>query len=115
MATKTWLPVATNYTDNNVQLQQRQHISHLRVFKKLLVLRQNPTFADGTLNLKALNDDILVYTRELSGNANADIFVVVLNLGLKAQPLELQNVFPTLPEKLEVVVTSVNSKLLITG
>lgn len=115
MATKTWLPVAANYTANNVKLQQRNPISNLRVFKKLLLLRKNPTFADGSLNLKAVNDDVLVYTRELVNNAKADIFVVVLNLGLKVQPIELQSIFPTLPTKLEVVLTSVNSKLLVTG
>lgn len=115
MATKTWLPVAANYTANNVKLQQRQLVSNLRVFKKLLLLRKNPTFADGALNLKALNDDVLVYTRELTNNAKADIFVVVLNFGLKVQPIALQSVFPTLPAKLEVVVTSANSKLLVTG
>lgn len=115
MATKTWLPVASNYTENNVKLQKQQLISHLRVFKKLLLLRKNPTLADGTLDLKAVNDDILVYTRELKNNAKADIFVVVLNLGLNVQRIELRNLFPTLPEKLEVVATSVNSKLLLTG
>lgn len=115
VSTKTWLPVADNYTANNVKLQQSKHTSHLKVFKKLLLLRKNPTFADGELNLKALDDDLLVYTRELKSNSKADIFVVVLNLGLEVKPIELQKVFPTLPEKLEVVVTSINSKLLVTG
>lgn len=115
MGSKTWLPVASNYTDSNVQLQQRELISHLRIFQKLMLLRKNPTLADGTLNLKALDDDILVYTRALENDAKADIFVVVLNLGLKVQRLALRDIFPILPAKLEVVVTSVNSKLLVTG
>lgn len=113
--TKTWLPVAANYTENNVKLQKHQLNTHWRVFKKLLLLRQNPTFLDGALNVKAVNDDILVYTRELTNNTTADKFVIVLNLGLNVQTVPLRTLFPTLTEKLEVVLTSVNSKLLVIG
>lgn len=114
-SSKTWLPVAANYTLNNVKLQQSQAFSHLKVFKKLLTLRKNPAFEFGDLEIQALDDDLLVYKRELKSNADGDIFVIVLNLGLTAKPVELQTIYPNLPNKLEVVLTSVQSKLLITG
>lgn len=50
-AAKTWLPVAQNYTINNVQLQTQQLHSHLKVFKSLLRLRQHPTMQYGQISM----------------------------------------------------------------
>lgn len=49
-AAKTWLPVAQNYTLNNVQLQTQQLHSHLKVFKSLLKLRHHPTMQYGQIS-----------------------------------------------------------------
>lgn len=109
-ANKTWLPVAQNYTLNNVKLQTKKTFSHLKIFQKLVRLRNNPTLADGDLKLEALDDDLLVYTRELKDNKNAELFVIVLNLGKKTQVVDLKAKFRSdLPNRLEIIVTSVES------
>ena len=47
---KTWLPLAKNYTSNNIELQKTQPQSHLKVFKSLLELREHPTMRYGQLS-----------------------------------------------------------------
>lgn len=114
-ANTTWLPLALNYTKCNVQLQEKQPLSHLKVFQRLQQLRKNPTLAEGELNLIAIDDDLLVYTRIQKNNPKADQFVIVLNLGLKTKTINLKKTFAALPEKLTVEVTSISSKLLRKG
>lgn len=50
-AEKTWLPVAANYTTNNVAVQDGQVRSHLKVFKSLLTLKKHPTMHYGQLSM----------------------------------------------------------------
>lgn len=108
---KPWLPVAKNYTINNVELQMLQEISHLKVFQKLVSLRQSPVFKYGSLTMKSTNDGkVLVYKREIANDPNADIFVIVLNLsnGMVVKT-DLKSTLRGLPEKMEVVVSSVHT------
>lgn len=114
-AQKTWLPVATNYTENNVKLQKSQILSHLKVFRKLITLRQNPTFKYGSLQIQAVNDDVLIYKREIDGKADATIYVVLLNLGTSYRPVELNSIFKQLPRQMRVVAASIHSETLVIG
>lgn len=57
MVSKTWLTLADNNTINNVELQESQTISHLKVFKSLIALRQNSTMKYGGLQMKVINND----------------------------------------------------------
>lgn len=114
-ANSTWLPVASNYTENNVQLQKSEILSHLKVFRQLMTLRQNPTLKYGDLKINAVNKDVLVYKREIEGQDNADIIVVLLNLGTAYRPIELNYYFRQLPRQMKVVAASIHSEILVIG
>lgn len=106
---KPWLPVESDYAENNVMLQSSQKISHLTVFKQLIELRQNPTFKYGSLIFGALRDEnVLVYKRELEA-PHTDVYVVVLNLSNELLNLNLKASIRDLPSMLRVVVCSVQS------
>lgn len=111
----TWLSVADNYTECNVKLQKSQLRSHLKVFRRLMRIRQNPTMKYGDLNMHAVNNDVLIYKREINGQTNADVFVVLLNLGTEYKTVELSYYFKELPEQMKVVAVSVHSETLVIG
>lgn len=62
-ADHTWLPVASNYRTLNALAQLRAPKSHLQMFMKLIRLRQLRSFQDGELKIKAIGDDIIIYSR----------------------------------------------------
>lgn len=109
-ADRTWLPMALNYTDCNVKLQRSQDKSHLKVFRALISLRQSATFKYGGLEVNAVDDDLLVFKREIEGQDDADIIVVVLNLGTSRKTVDLSSIFAGLPSKLQVAISSIHSK-----
>lgn len=111
----TWLPVAKNYTECNVKLEKAQTHSHLKVFRQLMTIRQNPTMKYGALTMHAVNSDVLIYKREITDRKNADVFVVLLNLGTEYQTVELSYYFKGLPEQMTVVAVSIHSETLVTG
>lgn len=111
-AAKTWLPLATNYSDCNVELQESQENSHLKIFRQLISLREDATFKYGGLQIAAVDDDVLVYKREILGQSetNGNIFVVVLNFGATDKVVDLNASLNGIPSKLKVVVSSIHSK-----
>ncbi|XP_073813075.1 maltase A1-like [Musca autumnalis] len=102
----TWLPVADNYTTVNALAQLRAPQSHLQIFKKLLKLRKEPSLQDGELNIQAIPNNIIIYSRQKAGS---DLYVVVLNLGKEDQTINL-NQYYQLGTKAEIITTSVQSK-----
>lgn len=114
-ADKTWLNVAENYTDVNVRLQKSDIRSHLKVFRQLMSLRQNPTMKYGGLKMYAVNSDILIYKREIEDKADADIIVVLLNLGTSYRTVALNFYFKELPREMRVIVASIHSETLLIG
>lgn len=115
-AALTWLPVADNYTLNNVKLQQSQDISHLQVFKDLISLRPNPTMKYGAFEITALDEDVIVYKRQIKGGIKSDVFVIILNLGTLKKSIKLRNLFSEkLPRQMTVAVASVHSEYLVKG
>lgn len=123
-AKKTWLPVADNYTDNNVELQRSQDVSHFKNFIKLAKLRNNPTIKYGEFDIKTAKEDLLVYKRQMKkqntktahNKTDYDTFVVVLNKGSSKRTVDLNALFEgSLPEKMEVIVSSVHAKSLVAG
>lgn len=106
----TWLPVAANYTECNVELQMMVESSHLKNFHELVKLReQNPTMKYGVLHLSVVDDDVLAYKRYINGDDNADIIVVVLNLRTSNKVVDLNHHFGKLPDKMKVAVASIHS------
>ncbi|KAG4066648.1 hypothetical protein HA402_007284 [Bradysia odoriphaga] len=102
----TWLPVATDYKTNNVKQQKSAPFSHLKIFKKLTKVRRTQTFTDGDLNMVAIDDDVLVYERRLSGH---DTYVILLNFSTNNKVVDLTKVFPDLPARLEIITSSLRT------
>lgn len=78
----------------------------MKIFKKLTKVRRTKTFTDGDLNMVAIDDDVLVYERRLSGQ---DTYVILLNLSTNDKVVDLTKVFPDLSAKLEIITTSLRS------
>ncbi|XP_053966298.1 maltase A1 [Anastrepha ludens] len=102
----TWLPVSADYKQNNALAQLRAPQSHLQVFKKLIRLRKEPSFQDGELKIKAIDDDLIVYSRQLPGS---DLYVIVLNLGATDKSLNVNDHY-SLGSQAEVITTSIQSQ-----
>jgi len=63
-ASKTWLPIALDYKQVNVELERQRPLSHLNVFKQLWQLRkQSQTLQRGQTEVKALSDAVLAIKR----------------------------------------------------
>lgn len=114
-ATETWLPVAKNYTSNNVQMQSHSRRSHLKVFRKLISLRKNPTMKYGGIEMETIDCDLLVYKRSITGRKSCDVFFVVLNFGSTYKTISLKNIFTNVPKNLKVVVSSIESQIYSDG
>lgn len=99
----TWLPVGKDYKTNNVKLQKSEPFSHLKIFKKLTKVRRTKTFTDGDLNMVAIDDDILVYERKLSGE---ETYIILLNFSTNNKLVDLTKVFSDLPTQLEIITSS---------
>jgi len=59
----TWLPVAEDYPQRNVQTERGVALSHLNVFKRLQQLRQEPTINQGSAEVKAVSSYVLAVKR----------------------------------------------------
>lgn len=110
---KTWLPLANNYTKSNVLLQKIQSVSHFKVFKKLVALRQLPAFKcndfNTTTEIKTIDCDILTYRRITCNKDCGDIFIVVLNFASTSKSISLTDIFDGIPKAMKVVVASIDS------
>lgn len=128
-ADHTWLPVSEEYKTVNALQQLRAPQSHLQIFKTLVRVRQEPSFKNGTLNIQAIGENIVIYSRlvgkafclkiTLSNNlflscsqeAGSDIYVVVLNLGDSDQTINLTQYY-SLGAQAEVITSSVQSQYI---
>ncbi|XP_017484307.1 PREDICTED: maltase A1-like [Rhagoletis zephyria] len=104
-ADNTWLPVAGNYRTNNALAQLRAPKSHLKIFMKLIRLRKLRSLQDGPLKIKAIGNDIIIYSREAPGDA---MYVIVLNLGAREQSLNINQHFD-MGRQAEVITSSLQS------
>lgn len=78
-------------------------------------IRQNPTMKYGGLTMYAVNNDVLIYKREINGQKNADVFVILLNLGTEYKAIALNYYFKGLPEQMRVAAVSIHSETLVIG
>ncbi len=90
----TWLPVADDFATRNVQLQEQDPASMLKLYRALLKLRNaEPALKVGDYASVSLDvDDVFAYTRTAPG---ADSFLIVLNFGTKMHFLDLSAVAPS--------------------
>lgn len=98
--------MANDYRTNNVQAQQRSSDSHLKIFKALTFIRRLRTFREGTLESTVVDNDVLVYRRQLTGY---DSFLIVLNFSQTAKTIDLTQLFPSVKSQVEVIVSSLGS------
>ncbi|XP_055312583.1 maltase A1-like [Sitodiplosis mosellana] len=114
-ASLTWLPVADNFTECNVELQRNLDRSFLKNVIELGKLRRTKTLKYGGLQLAAVDEDVLVYKRQIAGDATADVIAVVLNLGTIDKYFDLTYYLSALPEKMTVSVVSIHSTTINPG
>ncbi|XP_026469493.1 maltase A1-like [Ctenocephalides felis] len=103
----TWLPLAPDYKDNNLEKQKASTKSHYKVYKALSPLRQLEVVKYGSYDLKVLNENVLAFTRNLYGYNS---IVVVLNFGPKPENVPLRSYFANLSERSKVKLSSINSE-----
>lgn len=118
-AAKPYLPLASNYTSFNVLTELLEPNSYLKTFMTLMELRKNPTMKHGGFQLQAINDNILIYKRQMkkqSRTKNKDIFIIVLNFGPSIETVCVSCVFGKyVPRSMQVAVASIQSKSLVVG
>lgn len=123
---KTWIPVANNYSVCNVELQQSPGVSHLKVFRQLIKLRKTPTMKHGDLDIRAINENVLIYKRQIKRHSKyahgkciankPDVYVIILNLGPADETVCVKCIFGQLvPQRMKVMVASIQSTTLTTG
>jgi len=87
----TWLPVADDFANRNVAVQQDDDKAMLTYYRALTALRQaEPALNSGAYTtVLTESDDVFAYTRTLSKH---DTFLIVLNFGNQHHTLNLNNV-----------------------
>lgn len=107
-AAKTWLPVGDNYKTVNVKAQEEATNSHLKIFRKLTAIRKKSMFRFGNYTGRLSNDNnVYSYKRE-----HGDEFaIVVLNFGHNEEVVDLSTLFSTIPSKLSIYTSSLESGL----
>lgn len=108
-ASKTWLPLVSNYDQVNVEFQKLNIRSHLNVFQKLIELRKRPTMKYGETTFKDLNEHLLVFKRQINGDA--DVIVVILNFGPHDQCVNIKKALNELPVHMETYISSVHFQI----
>lgn len=74
-------------------------------------LRSIPTMKYGGLDMKPVDEEVLVYKRQIADDPKAEIAVVVLNMGTNTKTVKLNEVFSGLPAEMKSVVASVHSTI----
>lgn len=107
-ASKTWLPIGENYKTVNVKTQEENVKSHLKIFKKLTAVRKSSLFKNGTYIGQLSNGDNVYSFKREHGN---DLAVIVLNFGRKEEIVNLTNLFESIPSRLIIYTSSLESGL----
>ncbi|XP_004534609.1 maltase A3 [Ceratitis capitata] len=105
-ANKTWLPVADNYKTVNVQHERVAPLSHLNIYKQLHALRNESTLRHSSVELKAINQNVLGVKRML---LNDYTYVFLMNLFDSTEQVDLTQAFDNLPYEVEYVIVTPQS------
>uniref|UniRef100_U5EJL5 alpha-glucosidase n=1 Tax=Corethrella appendiculata TaxID=1370023 RepID=U5EJL5_9DIPT len=101
----TWLPVAKNYKEVNVKVEEAAAKSHLKIFKQLIALRQQNTFIYGTLTTHASNN-VLVLVRQLAGEPT---YITLANMANAEVTIDATTFEKNLKSELLYEVVDLNS------
>jgi len=85
----TWLPVAPDYKEVNVEVESKEPDSMLNWYKKLIALRRtDPAIHDGVMKmLETGNQQIVAWTRKAP---NGEVVVVACSFAAEPQSVSLQ-------------------------
>ncbi|XP_072491824.1 amino acid transporter heavy chain SLC3A1 [Notamacropus eugenii] len=101
---QTWLPTNPDYQVLNVDVQQTQAASPLKLYQELSSLRLNEMLLSRGWFCYIWHDaNVLVYTRELDGLDK--VFTIVLNFG-ETRELNLQDLSIGLPAKASIKLST---------
>ncbi|XP_045524287.1 maltase A1-like [Pieris brassicae] len=101
---KTWLPVADNYKDVNLDAQLKANKSHYQFYKDVVTIRKKDAVRKGALDIRSLSNSTLVVARMLPDNP---AIVGVINLSDDTENTDLSE-FEWLPTYLIVVASGVD-------
>lgn len=77
-SSKPWLPLASNYSQVNVEVESASHNSSLQLYKQLTDLRDSsPAFQDGSYTFVNATDEVFAYMRH--SDRVSEQFLVVIN------------------------------------
>ncbi|BES96117.1 Maltase A3 [Nesidiocoris tenuis] len=99
-----WLPLASDYSLNNVASQLRAPTSHLKVFQALAKLRKTKTLIKGSCDVKNVDGSLIVW-RSLNDNPS---IVTVANLENRQQTVNLAEIRASMPQQMYIIVKSTN-------
>uniref|UniRef100_A0A671E7H3 Amino acid transporter heavy chain SLC3A1 n=1 Tax=Rhinolophus ferrumequinum TaxID=59479 RepID=A0A671E7H3_RHIFE len=96
----TWLPTSSDYHTVNVDVQETQSTSALRLYQELSLLRADELLLSrGWFCYLRTDNHSVVYTRELDGIDR--IFLVVLNFGASSQ-LNVKEMISNIPNRARI-------------
>ncbi|XP_065224314.1 maltase 2-like [Planococcus citri] len=102
----TYLPVNSDYFQNNVEMQKLQPVSHYNLFKDLSTLRRTNTFRYGKFKNEGYSStNIYSLTRSHEGH----VLTVVANLFRTSSRVNLTEILQNHPDKITIAAASVNS------
>ena len=79
-----WLPLATNYTLYNVEVEMTNSYSMLQLYKQLLTLRTAQAFLEGDYQCLNATQEILVYMRYQSDSQDyKENYIIAINFSKK--------------------------------
>ncbi|KAH8321359.1 hypothetical protein KR074_003031 [Drosophila pseudoananassae] len=106
-ASKTWLPIALDYKQVNVEQELQRPLSHLNVFKQLWQLRkQSKSLQLGNTQVKAVSDGVLAVMRS---HQEDYALLTVLKIFDGVETVNLTQSFPGLPAQFKVLVVTERS------
>ncbi|KAL7738177.1 hypothetical protein ACLKA6_006516 [Drosophila palustris] len=107
-ASKTWLPISEDFKLVNVELEGKDSLSHLNIYKRLMQLRRNSkTLQLGETEVKAVSGAVLGVKRFRQHDFTC---VTVLNLFDGTETVNLKQSFNDLTDAMEVVLVSGHSQ-----
>ncbi|CAL1264321.1 unnamed protein product [Larinioides sclopetarius] len=100
---KPWLPINSNYRNQNVEVQMGDVFSFLENFKRLVKLRREPSMLLGTFEYALVDEDIFSFTRSIVG---AKCYLIIVNMNENAVSVNLTDKVPSLPETACLILTN---------
>lgn len=103
---KTWLPISPDYKDVNADKEDKIDKSHLKVYEKLMKLRQTETLKYGSLYTESVNQNIFAVVRTLKGS---DTYITLINIWNEHELVDISHL-GDFKQSLTYEIVSVNSE-----